>query len=121
MSPYLSSTLQAAPSRLFREGANLLGQTALMPCGLVAMNDALVDHAVDHRGGLIESRCGFRVLARLEREGRLTDRAAQLGGQRVIAGAVYRRLPCRFFRRFRIRQARLLNTRKPDGPPKRAA
>ena len=32
-----------------RDRAHLLGQTALVPRGFVAVNDALVDHAVDDR------------------------------------------------------------------------
>ena len=45
------------------------------------------------------------LLAGLERQGRFADGAAQLRGQRVVAGTMHGRLSGRFFRRFRIRQA----------------
>src|SRR5580698_2585477 len=76
-----------------------------MTRSLVAVNDALVDHAVDHRRRLIQRRGGFRMLAGLERQGGLADGTAQLRGEGVVAGAVRRRLPGSFFSRFRIRQA----------------
>ena len=41
---------------LLRERAHLLGQTALVARGLVAVNDALVDHAVDDRRGMRRAR-----------------------------------------------------------------
>ena len=77
-----------------------------MTSGFVAVNDAFIDHAVDYRGGFIERRGGFRMFARLERQGGLTDGTAQLRSEGVVAGAVRRRLPGSFFSRFRIRQAR---------------
>ena len=72
---------------------------------LVAMNDALVDHAVDDRGGMGESRVGFFLVSGLQRRGGLSNGGPQMRGQRVIAGAVNRRLSGSFFSRFRIRQA----------------
>jgi hypothetical protein len=48
---------------------------------------------------------GVLLFTGFEREGGLTDGAAQLRGQGVIAGAVHGRLSGRFFSRFRIRQA----------------
>jgi len=69
------------------------------------MNDALVDHAVDHRRRIGKRSRSFRLLAGFEREGRLTDGTAQLRSERVITGAVRRRLAGSFFGRFRIRQA----------------
>jgi hypothetical protein len=90
---------------LFRERPNLFGQTALMPSGLVAVNDALVHHAVDDRCGVRERGGGVIVLAGFERESRLADGAAQLRSQSVVAGAVRGRLSGSFFSRFRIRQA----------------
>jgi hypothetical protein len=93
----------------FARRANLLGQAALMPRGLVrrliAVNNAFVDHAVDDRRGAREGRGGLSVLAGLERQGGLTDGAAQLRGERVVPGAMHGRLPGSFFSRFRIRQA----------------
>ena len=91
---------------LFRESANLLGQAALVPRGLIAMNNALVDHAVDDGRRFVERRCRLGVLAGFERQGRLADGAAQLRGQRVVPGAMHGRLSGSFFSRFGIRQAR---------------
>ena len=91
---------------LFRERPYLLGEAALVARGLVAVNDALIHHAVDDRGCFGERAGGFRMLAGLERQGRLPDGAAQLRGERVVAGAMRRRLSGSFFSRFRIRQAR---------------
>ena len=77
-----------------------------MPRSLVAMNDAFVDHAVDHGRCFVERGCRLGVLAGFERQGCLADGAAQLRSQRVIAGAMHRRLSGSLFSRFRIRQAR---------------
>ncbi len=60
-----------------------------MPRGLIAVNDALVDHAVDDRGCFGERGGGFGMLAGFERQGRLADGAAQLRGERVVAGAMH--------------------------------
>src|SRR3984957_4375693 len=94
-----------ANCRLLRERADLLGEAALVTRSLVAVNDALVHHAVDHGSG--GGKCGGRLflLAGLERQGRLADGAAQLRGERVVTGSMHRRLPCSLFSRFRIRQA----------------
>ena len=106
----LSSSLEARCAvitwrGLLGERADLLGQAALMPSGLIAMNDALVDHAVDHRCGGGKGGGRFLMFARLEREGGLADGAAQLRGERVVTGPMHRRLSGSFFSRFRIRQA----------------
>jgi len=77
-----------------------------MPGSLIAMNNAFVDHAVDHRRGLVKRCRSFRVLAGFERQGRLTYGAAQLRGECVIPSAVHGRLSGSFFSRFGIRQAR---------------
>ena len=95
-----------ALNALLRERAHLLGQPALMPGGLVAVNDALVDHAVDDRGGVRERRRCIVVLARLQCQRCLADGAAQLRGQGVVAGAMHGRLSGSFFSRFRIRQTK---------------
>jgi len=47
-----------------------------MTSGLIAVNDALVDHAVDHRGRGGEGGGSLFMLAGLEREGGLADGAA---------------------------------------------
>ena len=77
-----------------------------MPGSLIAMNNALVDHAVDDRRGFVERRCGLSVLAGFERQGCLTDGTAQLRGECVVPSAVHGRLSGSFFSRFGIRQAR---------------
>src|ERR1700722_7440375 len=92
--------------RLLCERADLLGETALVTRSLVAVNDALVHHAVDHGGGGGERGGRLVLLARLERQGRLADGAAQLRGERVVTDSMHRRLAGSFFSRFRIRQAR---------------
>jgi hypothetical protein len=101
---YIALT-QEPPLRLLRESADLLGQPALMPRSLIAMNDALVDHAVDDRGGGSEGGGRLVVFAGLERRGGLAYGAAQLRGERVVTGSMHRRLSGSFFSRFRIRQA----------------
>jgi hypothetical protein len=75
-----------------------------MTSGLIAMNDALVDHAVDDRGGAVERRHSLSMLAGLHRRRCLADGAAQLRGEAVITGTMRRRLAGSFFSRFRIRQ-----------------
>src|SRR5271167_3722760 len=91
--------------RLLRERADLLGEAALMASGLVSVDDSLVHHAVDHRGGGGEGGSGLIVRARLQRQRCLTDGTAQLRGERVVTGTMHRRLSGSFFSRFRIRQA----------------
>ena len=90
---------------LLGERANLLGQAALVTSSLIAVNDALVDHAVDDRRRRGERCSRVGLIAGLEREGGLTDGAAQLRGQGIVAGAMRGRLSGSFFSRFRIRQA----------------
>jgi len=72
---------------------------------LVSVNNAFVDHAVDDRGGAGEGRSGLVVLTGLDGRGGLPDRATQLRGHRVVAGAMNGRLSGSFFSRFRVRQA----------------
>src|ERR1700692_4846083 len=76
-----------------------------MARGLVAVNNAFVHHAVDHGSRSGESGGRVVLLAGLQRQGRLTDGAAQLRGERVVTGSMHRRLSGSFFSRFRIRQA----------------
>ena len=76
-----------------------------MARGFIAVNDAFVDHAVDHRRRGGEGGGCLVLLAGLQRKGCLAYGAAQLRGERVIAGSVQRRLSGGFFSRFRIRQA----------------
>ena len=83
----------------------MLGEAALVASGLIAMNNALVDHAVDDRGGTVERRHGFGMFASLHGGRCLADGAAQLRGEAVITGTVHRRLAGSFFSRFRIRQS----------------
>src|SRR3974390_1236483 len=97
--------LSWAPRTLLRERADLLGEAALMTSGLVTMDDSLVHHAVDHRGGSGEGGSRLIVLAGLERERGLADGTAQLRSERVVTGTMHRRLSGSFFSRFRIRQA----------------
>ena len=91
--------------RLLRERADLLREPALMTRGFVAVNDALVHHAVDHRSRGGESGGRLVLLAGLQCQGCLANGAAQLRGERVVTGSVHRRLPGSLFSRFRIRQA----------------
>ena len=76
-----------------------------MASSLVAVNDALIDHAVDHRRRIGEGGGRFVVFAGFERQGRFADGTAQLRGERVITGTMHRRLSGSFFSRFRICQA----------------
>src|ERR1700737_2585550 len=76
-----------------------------MARGLIAVNDALVDHAVDHGGRRGEGGGRLFLFAGLQREGCLADGAAQLRGERVVTGSMHRRLSGSLFSRFRIRQA----------------
>src|ERR1700722_1378991 len=99
------SSAPKARQRLFGERANLFGQPALMTRGLIAMDDALVHHAVDHRSRGGEGGGRLVLLAGLERQGCLADRAAQLRGKGVVTGSMHRRLAGSLFSRFRIRQA----------------
>ena len=71
----------------------------------VAMNDAFIDHAIDDGGGMGKSGSGVFLLTGLKRQCGLSNGAAQLGGQRVVAGAMYSGLPGSLFSRFRVRQA----------------
>ena len=50
--------------KLLRERADLLGQAALVPRGLIAVNDALVDHAVDDRASRRRARRPHRRACR---------------------------------------------------------
>jgi hypothetical protein len=77
-----------------------------MPRSLIAMNDAFIDHAVDHRRGFFERRFSLGVFARFERQGCLSDGASQLRGEPVVPSTVHGRLSGSFFSRFGIRQAR---------------
>ena len=85
-----------------------------MACGFIAVDDALVNHAVDHRGGGRKGGGSFVVLAIFQRQRRFTDGATQLRGEPVVAYAVRRRLSRSFFSRFCIRQGQTPS--KPCGP-----
>jgi hypothetical protein len=99
----------------------LFGQAALVASSFVAMNDALVHHAVDDGSRVRESCFSFGVLAFLERVSRFTDGAAQLRGERVVTGSMHRRLPGSFFSRFRIRQSANSLKTEPHSLPTEAA
>ena len=86
------------------EAAHLFAQAALVPRGLVAVNDAFIDHAVDDRRGMSERRGGIFLFTRFDRQGGFTDGGTQVRGQSIIAGAMRGRLSGSFFSRFRIRQ-----------------
>src|SRR5882762_9206305 len=90
-----------------------------MARSLVAVNNALVDHAVDHRGRGGKGGGRLVLLAGLQRQGCLADGAAQLRGERIVTGSMHRRLPCSLFSRFRIRQAQTpYRTYGPNRTPK---
>jgi hypothetical protein len=80
-------------------------QPALVAVSSVAVNDVLVDHAVDHRhSGTIGALCV--VLAAFgDRIVDLADRGAHARAQRDIVSAVLDGLSCCLFRRFGIRHA----------------
>jgi len=66
--------------------------------GLIAMNDVLIDHAVDDRnsGAVMGQRLFLVALG--DRIVDLANRAAHARAQRDIVCAVLIGLPCRFFR-----------------------
>jgi hypothetical protein len=76
-----------------------------MAGSFVAMNDALVHHAIDDGSRVGESCFCFGVLTFLKSQSRFADGAAQLRSERVVTGSMHRRLPGSFFSRFRIRQS----------------
>jgi hypothetical protein len=92
-----------------------------MAGSFVAMNDALVNHAIDDRSRVRECGFSFRVLAFFESMSRFADGAAQLRGKRVVTGSMHRRLPRSFFSRFRIRQSANSLKSEPRSLPTEAA
>ncbi len=109
------------PPRSFGEGANLLGEAALVPRGLVAVNDALVDHAVDDRRRGGKGRYGLVMLAGLQCKSGLTDGAAQLGGQPVVAARCTVDCRAAFSADFVFAKRNSLRRQWPKSDPKRAA
>lgn len=77
-----------------------------MPGCLVAVDQALVDHAVDDGRGGLECGSRFSLLARLHCQGGFADGAAQARGRCIVPGAVNHGLACGFFSGFGIGQGK---------------
>src|SRR5262245_10747797 len=77
--------------------SNARRETALVPGGLVAMDDLLVDHAVDDRNGSGVALLSFFLLASGDGVGHPTDGGAHARAHGHVMGAVFLSLTGRFF------------------------
>ncbi len=81
-------------------------QAALVTCGGAAMNDAFVDHRINHRDGSSDRALRAHELTLFQSAPRLLDGGAHFGAQRHVMGATLDRLTGALFCRLNIGQGK---------------